>query len=459
MATKLGDALLYLGADDDKLKKDLDGAERKTKSWGATMTGIAQGFGMGIFGAISGAIGGAFDTIGESIGLASDLAETTSKINTLLGDQAAWVTEWAQSAAGALGMTTQAALDGAAGITNMFQQMGIGGEVAADAGVGMVELAADIASFHNVADGAAGVMDALSAAFRGEFDSVQKYAPLLNAAAVEQRALTNAHKESAKELTAAEKALATYQLLQEGAGAAVGDFARTSDGFANSMKILNAYWTEFKTLLGETLLPVLTPLVDKFKDMAQVALPAIADYIRGHVIPAIEEWAANFDTWWAEHGQPFIDDVMQAWHDITAEAAAAMGVTEEDFNLSLESMEAIAGVLGKKIGESLGGAVGEGLQEWWDSNYQRMWDEFFVAPTVAPGSFADWITKLFGGGGMPTPQMAPSLSPSMAPSGGAGVRSMGSAVGITVNVDAANRGVADAARDGTLDALRQTGMI
>jgi len=456
MAIKLGDALLYLDADDKDLKKGLESAERQSKGWGATMTGLFQGFGMGIFSAVGGAIQGAFSQIGEAISMGSDLAETQSKINTLLGDQAAWVTEWADNAVFALGMTKQAALDGAAGIANMFQQMGIGGEVAADAGVGMVELASDIASFHNVAEGATGVMDSLSAAFRGEFDSVQRYAPLLNAAAVEQRALTNAHKESAAELTASEKALATYQLLMEGAGAAVGDFARTNEGWAGTVKILTTAWDEFKTLLGQTLIPLLTPLLAKLRELAEWALPLIAEKITTEVIPAIEEWADNFDTWWAEHGQPFLDEIQQMWSDIIEAATLAMDDTETEFGLNLESMEALAEVLGEKIGEALGGAIGEGLQEWWDTNYQRMWDDFFVAPTVAPGSFADWITRLFGGGGMSAPSMAPSVSPS---SGGVnGSSSMPQAVSIAVNVDAANRGVADAARDGTLDALRAAGM-
>ena len=47
MAIKLGDALLYLGADDDKLKRDLDGAQEKTKGWGATMTGVLHSGGGG----------------------------------------------------------------------------------------------------------------------------------------------------------------------------------------------------------------------------------------------------------------------------------------------------------------------------------------------------------------------------------------------------------------------------
>ena len=346
------------------------------------------------------------------------------------------------------------ALDSVGTLGNLFMQLGESSDSAADMSQSLVQLATDLGSFHN-ADPSE-ILDSMSAAFRGEYDSLQRYVPLINAATVEQRALADTGKAVASELTAQEKALATYQITIESAGAATNDFAETSGGWAGTMKILTAAWDEFKTLLGTALLPILTPLIGKLRDLAEWLLPLVAEKITTEVIPAIEEWAANFDTWWAEHGQPFIDDVTQAWTDIKAEAAEAMGVTEDDCAFSLESMEAIAGVLGKKIGEGLGEAVGDGLQEWWDTNSAAMWAEFFKPPEIYEGGIADKIRDWWNdsvGGGTPAPQMAPSMGPS-----GFSMQSMPQAVGITVNVDAANRSVADAARDGTLDALRQSGM-
>jgi len=457
MPIKLGDALLYLDADDKQLKQGLDSAEKQSKGWGATMTGLFQGFGMGIFSAVGGAIQGAFSQIGESIGLASDLAETQSKVRVLFGESATAIEEWASGAAFNLGMTKQAALDSVGTLGNLFMQLGESSDGAADMSQSLVQLATDLGSFHN-ADPSE-ILDSMSAAFRGEYDSLQRYVPLINAATVEQRALADTGKAVASELTAQEKALATYQITIESAGAATNDFAETSGGWAGTMKILTAAWDEFKTLLGETLLPILAPLVTKLKEMASEALPAIADYIHNNVIPAIEAWAANFDTWWAEHGQPFIDDVKQAWDDIVSNAAEAMGITKDDFEYNLEGMKAIAQELGKEIGTGFGGAIGAGLEEWWDTNSSAMWADFFKAPPIIEGGLVDIVRDWFNGvTGSVTPQSA-------APGGGSGgfggfsaQGMMPQAVGITVNVDAANRSVADAARDGTLDALRQSGM-
>jgi hypothetical protein len=455
MAIKLGDALLYLGADDDKLKRDLNEAEGKTKGWGATMTGVMAGIGFGIAGAVTGVITGAMDTVMESIDLASDLAETTSKVNTLFGESAVAIEEWATSAAMNLGMTKQAALDAVGGIGNVFLQLGADSETAADTSQKLVQLATDLGSFHN-ADPTE-VLDSISGALRGEYDSLQKYVPMVSAAAVEQRALRDSGKEAASELTALDRATALVALTMEGSGAAVGDFARTSDGWANTMKTLNAYWEEFKTLLGETLLPVLTPILEKVKELANQYLPMLADYIHEHVIPAIEEWAAKFDDWWADHGEPFLKDAQKLWDDFVSKVDLAMGDTDTEFGANMETLKATARVVGAEIGDALGQAIGGGLQKWWDESFDSWWDFHFGS-----GLRERWNAQFNGLVGM-TPQAAPALSGGGGGGGGFRIQSIGAqsiapAVTIINNVDAQSRSVGEAARDGTLEGLRQAGM-
>lgn len=458
MAINLGDALLYLGADDDKLKRDLDGAQDKTKGWGATMQGVLMGVGMGIANAVGGVISGAMDTIGESITLASDLGETQSKVRTLFGESAVAIEQWASSAAANLGLTKQAALDSVGTIGNLFLQLGEDATVTAGISQNLVQLASDLGSFHNADP--TDILDSMSAAFRGEYDALQKYVPMINAANVEQRALADTGKESAKELTALDKATAAYALTIEGAGAATGDFSRTSDGWANTMRTLNAYWTEFKTLMGEILLPILTPFIAKLKDLATQALPAIADYIHLNLIPAIEAWAENFDSWWADHGQPFIDDVTQAWEDIKTEAAAAMGATEEQFGFNLESMEALATVVGKRIGTAIGEALGEGLQEWWDTNSQAMWENFFAPPEIFEGGLIDKVRDWFtGNGGSPAMSGPQAQSAPGAPVNGEPQISYTTHIPIVINAPGGNPdAVAQAANQGVTQALRAAGV-
>ena len=63
---------------------------------------------------------------------------------------------------------------------------------------GMIQAAADLASFHNVAGGTAEVTDMLSSAMRGEYDSLQRLIPNINAAKVQQEAMRG-HREEVRQ--------------------------------------------------------------------------------------------------------------------------------------------------------------------------------------------------------------------------------------------------------------------
>jgi hypothetical protein len=190
-----------------------------------------------------------------SLQAASDLNESLSKSNTIFGENGRAIERWASGAATSFGQSKQSALENAASFGNMFRQMEIGLQPATRMSTKMVELASDFASFHNadITD----VLQAQQAAFRGEYDAVQRFVPTINAAAVETKALAMTGKENASQLTAQEKALATYQLMLDGAGKATGDFARTSDGAANQQRILAAQIENLQASVGRVLIPIL----------------------------------------------------------------------------------------------------------------------------------------------------------------------------------------------------------
>ena len=249
--------------------KELDGASKEAEKSSSMLSKIgpaAVGIGAGVA-----VVGGAAIAIKGFVGAASDMNETVSKSNTIFGANAAEINAWASGAAQDFGQSKQGALDAAATFGNMFTQLGIGTDVAGQMSMQMVELASDFASFHNA--NPAEVIEAQTAAFRGEYDALQKFVPTINAASVEQKALAMTGKALTSELTAQEKALATQALMMEGAGAAAGDFDRTSTGLANSTRTLSAMWADAQVTLGNVLLPAMT---------------AVALFIVGTLIPGIE---------------------------------------------------------------------------------------------------------------------------------------------------------------------------
>lgn len=239
------------------------------------LQGIFQGVGQKAAGMLAELPGKALEFFGDAISKASDLGETVSKNQTIFGEASKELMVWAESAPKSLGMTKQAALDATGTLGNLFTQLGVTADQARKMSQANVQLATDFASFHN-ADPTE-VLDAMTAAFRGEFDAVQRFVPVLNAAKVEEEALAMTHKKSAKELTEKDKALAVSAIMTKNAGAATGDFARTSDSAANKARIAAASFDEMKTKIGNALLP---------------AYSALLSVIVGQVFPALEQFGS-----------------------------------------------------------------------------------------------------------------------------------------------------------------------
>src|SRR5574343_662356 len=210
----------------------------------------------------------------NALNMASDVGESLNKVTTVFGSAAGVIQAFAGTADTAFGLSEQAALDAAGTIGNMYVQLGVGAQAAAGFSQQMIGAAADLASFHNAAGGTSEVLGAIQSAFRGEYDALQRYIPTINAAAVEHEALAMSGKASAKELTAAEKAMAAQAIILRDMGPAAGDFARTSTGLANAQRILQASVQNALASSGQVLLPVasqvvgwLTQLVQRFQGL------------------------------------------------------------------------------------------------------------------------------------------------------------------------------------------------
>jgi hypothetical protein len=238
---------------------------------GTAFTGMGAKFKVAL-GAIAGfAAGGALVSfLSDSVTAASNLNETINKTDTIFGSSSASVKQWGESAATSLGLSKGAALEAASNFGNMFTQLGFTGEAAADLSTQVVQMSADLGSFNNLPT--ADVAERISSAFRGEYDSLQLLIPGITAARVEQEAMAASGKNTAKELTAQEKAMAVLAIVSQDGAKAMGDFARTSDGFANQQKIMAARLDDTKAAIGARLMPVIQQLMDIFQS---VGIPAI----------------------------------------------------------------------------------------------------------------------------------------------------------------------------------------
>jgi hypothetical protein len=243
--------------------------------------GLARKAAVGIGAAFAGAavLGG----IKSAIDAASDLNETTGKVGLAFGKNAAAVQAWSQGSAKAMGLSRRVALENASSFGLLFSKLGITGKASARMSERMVQLAADLGSVHN-ADPTQ-VLEAQQAAFRGEYDALQRFVPAINAARVEQEALRTTHKKSAKDLTDAEKAQAVYALMLKQTTREQGNFALTADDAANKTKTNQARLEDLKATIGKGLLPVWTTLLgfiaDRVLPVIEKLGPVVATVGRG----------------------------------------------------------------------------------------------------------------------------------------------------------------------------------
>lgn len=70
-----------------------------------------------------------------------------------------------------------------------------------------------------------------------------------------------------------EQVMLRYQYLMQATSDAQGDFARTSDGFANSLRLLQNNFETLKTTVGSMLLPVITEAVSGLNDILSLLIP------------------------------------------------------------------------------------------------------------------------------------------------------------------------------------------
>jgi len=195
--------------------------------------------------------------------LASDLNESTSAVMTTFGDGAQQVLDWSKTSATSLGLSRNEYLSTMAVMGTYGDALGYNGQQTAEFGNELIGAAADLGSFYNAAT--PDVLGAMQAALRGEFDPLERFGIRLNQATLEQYAMEQGISDGSAALTDQQKILATQNYILDHLGAAQGDFARTSGGLANSMKILKATLMDTGAQLGQVLLPYVLQGVQAFQ--------------------------------------------------------------------------------------------------------------------------------------------------------------------------------------------------
>jgi hypothetical protein len=205
-------------------------------------------------------VGGLVVGMGASINAASDFNETWAKTRVVFEDNAVAVKQWSRDAAESMGMSQQQAMANAAQFKSMLEPMGVSNKMADEMALSYVQLASDLASFHNMEPAAA--HDAIAQAVSGEFEGLKRLGVVINETRLKEEALRLGLIKKNEEMTQAQKEQAIYSLVMKDTSKAQGDFARTSDSLANRQRTVAASFQDSAAKLGKVLLPIAIKFMD-----------------------------------------------------------------------------------------------------------------------------------------------------------------------------------------------------
>lgn len=195
----------------------------------------------------------------ECINLGSDLAEVQNVVDVTFGNLNTEVNKFAENAIDkfGLGQTVTKKYVGTFGA--MSKAFGFSNKEALAMSETLTGLVGDVASFYNLSSDEA--YTKLKSVFTGETESLKDLGVVMTQNALDQYALANGYGKTTAKMSEQEKVALRYKFVLDKLSLANGDFARTSDSWANQTRVLSLRFNELKATLGQGFINIFTPIV------------------------------------------------------------------------------------------------------------------------------------------------------------------------------------------------------
>ena len=280
-----GQVVFEIQGDNKGLKNTLQDTtsaiEKESKKWDDSASGSAKGMEQSFGGALKG-IAAAFaaSQIGkflvdfgkQAISAASDLEEVQNVVDVTFGESANEINAWAKNAINQFGLTETQAKRFASTMGAMMKSSGIASKDITDMSENLAGLAADMASFYNLDFDEA--FNKIRSGISGETEPLKQLGINMSVANLEAFALAQGIDKAFSKMSQSEQIMIRYQYLMQATADAQGDFARTSDGFANGLRLLQSNFEQLKTTVGSLLLPIISDAIAGLNDMMALLIPA-----------------------------------------------------------------------------------------------------------------------------------------------------------------------------------------
>ena len=250
-------------------KKWDDAAEQSTNNISDSFNGMLKKL---VAGFSAAKIGKALLDIGkDALQAASALEEVQNVVDVTFGSDAGKIDQWAKNAGTQFGLTETQAKKFTSTLGAMMKSAGMSGSEITEMSTDLAGLAADMASFYNLdfEEAFAKIRSGIS----GETEPLKQLGINMSVANLEAYALSKGITKAFNDMSQGEQTMLRYQYLMQATADAQGDFARTSDGYANSLRQLETNIESIKTALGQTFIGIITEATGAISGFLEMLIP------------------------------------------------------------------------------------------------------------------------------------------------------------------------------------------
>lgn len=245
-ADSAGQIGLDLVINQQQFNKQLSGIQNLAKKTGKMLAGAF-------------AVKGLTSFAKDCIELGSNLTEVQNVVDVVFPTMNKKVNEFAQNAESKFGLSETMAKKFTGTFGAMANAFGFSEKESYKMSTALTGLAGDVASFYNISQDEA--FTKLKSVFSGETETLKDLGIVMTQTALDQYALANGFGKTTSAMTEQEKVALRYAFVQQQLQNATGDFSRTSDQWANQIRILSLQFDSLKASIGQGLINLFLPIV------------------------------------------------------------------------------------------------------------------------------------------------------------------------------------------------------
>lgn len=298
---------------------------------------------------------GAFNGLKSAMDYSSNLTEVQNVVDVGFGKYKSKIEDLAKTSIQDYGMSELTAKQIAGRFQAMGTAVGFSQKKMSGMSVELTKLSADMASFYN--EDQEKVAKSLQSVFTGTTMPLRKYGIDLTQATLQEWAHKQGIDANIKSMSQAEKTMLRYQYVISQTGAAQGDFARTSNTWANQTRMLKQNFQQLGSTIGQIAINAFKPFV-KAMNSTLVQLDKFAKSARD-ALGKIFGWEYEEGGGVTQNYKDDMEDAADGAND-TADATKKATKAQKEFNKQLQGFDRLNNLTSSKGKDNDGTGNGSG---------------------------------------------------------------------------------------------------